>query len=280
MKKKFTKLTLFSFLFFFLLCGTSLVSAKAATYKPLRTDGKSTLIGSNYLWYEQGNIIISRKTYPGGPVASSKVVASAVNQDARCDGTYLFYSRTGSDGITIYRYHLSSGSRKKICYIKHGVEIVHIYNGNIYVCRHSFSGKTGHDRELFNSTYAYNLSKKTLRKVFSTWALPYGRYLYGRAYSDGTTFTLKVYDITTKKTKSVDTRVLNAQHFGNYIYYAKNVSSSSDSMIKVKMMKYHLKTGKRSSLSSKTFYCNEFISVHKTYAEFWDEYYYKKRFYY
>lgn len=218
--KNFKFLAVFAMAFFMVLALPARSEA-ASTYKPVNLSNFAKVkVGSYYFWSEtqsdySDKVYVSR--YADGSKASLIYTTEKGTGAGQMltNGTYIWYVQYVSGGTNkIYRCKMNGKSKVKYKTLNtgvgHGVTLLAIRSNKLY---YSVFGNKGGKTEIFQlSVSKKNQKQKSLKTAEIAGSNGY-RYIY--LHSSKSTTAFRVYDIKTKKTKTIK------KSASEYVYYSQ-----------------------------------------------------------
>ena len=259
MKRKIQKM--FLIVFMMLIFCIPAVRAEAASNRSLCV--APSFVGKEKIgkWYfEQKFENGSWKLRFGKTKSAKGKVIIADYSGAVTDGTDVYYgvhrgSRYGKGSkLDIYKYHLSSGKRKKVLTIPYALSLEGVYNHLYYV---NVWGEYG-----WGASYVYNPRTKKLKKIEDSIIRgSYGKYMI--ISTAGDTLSAKpllAYNAGTKKIKTISEGIHPDACYitGHYVYYIEQKYNQKEQKEYLKFYRYDITSGTRKALSSR--------KIHYTYS--------------
>lgn len=231
-----------------------LKDVQASSYQAVLSNASKVRINKNYYWLSKEKLYKSKKEDEKGKVIAKKVTSVITNGKNiyYTKAKYTEYGWEPKGKTTVYKKSVTSNKRTKIVKIKKIINLITLDKKKIYFT------------EANKSIYSMDLKEKKIKRIKVTkdsLNMPWGSSKYiviseqkWNSKIDKYCHPLKVYNVRTKKMKTVTKEATDYVVQGDYLYYFYRTEKEPEEYdftanLYGVVYKYNFKTGKRITIT-------------------------------
>lgn len=276
--KKFIKIVVITFVISIFFIGIK--NVQASSYQAILSNTCRIKVSKNYYWINNSKLYKSKSGKSSGKVIAKKVSGSAVTDGKTIYYTSAKYTEYGWEPkgtTTIYKINALSNKKNKVAKIKKIINVVGLDKNKLY---YTFLNEKIYSMALKDKKI------KVIKKTKNSMNLPWGTGKYivlsEQKYNSKTEkyyHPLKVYNVRTKKTKTITSEATDYVVEGKYVYFFTRTEKPAEGYNYTENLygvvyKYNVKTGKKVAITNKFKQMNFGEKIvtptHITY-DYWDE---------